>query len=211
MDKLNILRLDSNNLNELPCESLNQLPALDLLSVNNNSLSKMTEVSEDCLMNSKDLRVLHLRKNGLTEENLAWMNLGRFKKLTTLDLSENKFKRMPYTTFRNTKSIEKLKIELDETEFTKPSSNEEVAMPNLAYLDFSGSRINKLSNNSFKRVAPSVSNLILKDVTLKNIEPDAFVGLNNLNSVRYYQYFIVIFFFFQPFYFNFSWICLIIT
>lgn len=184
LDKLEVLRLDNNKLTQLPCESFMQMLSLTSLNLNSNFLSKNPDVSQDCLKNSMELSELHLQDNELAEDDLVWMNLEQFKKLSKLDLSKNKFSQIPYTALKGVRSMKSLKITIDQEEFTEPSLSADHALwPNLRYLDLSGSKIKTMVNNSFKSVSRNISDLILRDCHLKRVEPDAFGKLNNLISL----------------------------
>lgn len=182
LDKLEILRLDSNKLTQLPCDSLLEMMSLTSLNLNNNLLSKNPDISQDCLKNSMDLRELHLKGNEMSEETLEWMNMEQFKMLDKLDLSDNKFDRIPYKALKDLKSISFLKISIDEDLFSTPvlASDENSLWPRLKYLDLSGSSIKKIGNNSFELISTSLTELILKSSHLQVLEANAFNKLDNL-------------------------------
>lgn len=179
LDKLELLRLDHNKLNQLPCESFMEMLSLTSLNLNNNFLSKKPDVSQDCLKNSMELSELHLQANVLHEDNLEWMNLAQFKKLSKLDLSGNKFTKIPYHALAGIKSIKSLKITIDEREFTRPKATV-MLWPNLTFLDLSGSSIRSIGNRSFEFISTNLTELILRNCQIHVIEPDAFAKLNSL-------------------------------
>lgn len=176
------MRLDSNQLTQLPCDSLLEMMSLTSLNLNNNLLSKNPDISQDCLKNSMDLSELHLKGNEMSEETLEWMNMAQFKKLDKLDLSANNFDKIPYKALKGVKSMRSLKINVDEDLFSTPvlASGEKNLWPGLKYLDLSGSSIKKIENNSFKLISTSLTELILKNSHLQIIEADAFSKLDNL-------------------------------
>ena len=188
LDKLELLRLDHNKLNQLPCESFMEMLSLTSLNLNNNFLSKKPDVSQDCLKNSMELSELHLQANVLHEDNLEWMNLAQFKKLSKLDLSGNKFTKIPYHALAGIKSIKSLKITIDEREFTRPKATV-MLWPNLTFLDLSGSSIRSIGNRSFEFISTNLTELILRNCQIHVIEPDAFAKLNSLILVRFLNYF----------------------
>ena len=146
--------------------------SLTSLNLNNNYLSASTE---DCLKNSMELSEFHLKENNLNEETLEWWNLNQFKKLENLDLSDNKFDKIPYRALNGLNSIVSLKISIDE--FSKPV--EKKTWPTLKNLDLSGSKIKKIENSSFD-MFPNLTDLTLKDSHLQIVEADAFDKLDSL-------------------------------
>lgn len=182
LDKLEVLRLDSNKLTQLPCDSLLEMMSLTSLNLNNNILSKNPDISQDCLKNSMDLQELYLQANEMSEDSLEWMNMGQFKKLDKLDLSVNKFDRIPYKALNGLTSLRSLKISIDEVVFSTPvlGSGEKMLLPGLEYLDLTGSSIKKIGNNSFELISTNLMELILKSSHLQILEADAFNKLDNL-------------------------------
>ena len=111
----------------------------------------------------------------MNEETLEWWNLNQFKKLENLDLSDNKFDKIPYRALNGLNSIVSLKISIDE--FSKPV--EKKTWPTLKNLDLSGSKIKKIENSSFD-MFPNLTDLTLKDSHLQIVEADAFDKLDSL-------------------------------
>lgn len=183
LDKLELLRLDSNKLTTLPCESFMEMLSLTSLNLNNNFLSETKDVSQDCLKNSMELSDLHLQANGLNEDLLTWMGLAQFKKLKKLDISSNKFTEIPYSSLRDLKSITSLKVSINEKDFSKPTG-EQTLWPDLTYLDLSDSSIGHIGNCSFEFISTNINELILKGSEINEVDADAFGKLNNLILVR---------------------------
>lgn len=190
LDKLLTLRLDSNQLAELPCDSFALVPKLELLNLNNNNLHQRTDVSKNCFVNLKSLHSLFLNSNSLNEEDLIWFDLT--VGLQALDLSNNKFTRFPYTALRNVKDLTILRININETYFTPNTVDKsKVTWPNLSYLDLSNSNISFLTKDAFVGFSNELTDLILKNSRLKQVNPDAFNDLNHLNNVSFVSFLMI--------------------
>ncbi len=179
-----MLRLDSNRLIQLPCESFLEMLSLTSLNLNNNFLSKKPDVSQDCLKNCNELSELHLQHNELTENDLTWMNLAQFKKLKKLDLSANKFSNIPYATLKDLKNMTSLKITVNERKFSMPDSASKELWPKLVYLDLSGSTIGNIGSDSFELISTNLHELILQRSEIDEINADAFGKLDSLILVK---------------------------
>ena len=182
LTNLQILRLDSNELDELPCHSFDTLINLASLNLTNNLLSRQSHVSQNCLEHLSSLKELHFQSNGLTEENLLWIELDKLVDLERLDLSGNKLTKLPYSSLANLKRLVELKITIYEKNFT-PFNLSEILWPNLSSLDLSNSIITNIPSGSFKSVSNELNELSLKNCSVKNVDPDAFNRLNNLRHV----------------------------
>jgi Leucine-rich repeat (LRR) protein len=65
LNKLEQLRLDSNNLKKLPCESFLGLTSLKSLNLSSNNI-QIRSFSNKCIQDMKKLNFLSLNSNGLT-------------------------------------------------------------------------------------------------------------------------------------------------
>ena len=188
LDELTTLRLDSNQLNELPCESFKSLTSLETLNLNNNSLDKPNKIGKNCLNNLQNLTTLSMRSNSLKEENLNGIYFSELKSLQRLLINGNKFSKIPYDYLKDLQMLNVLRISINQERFASPSINlvklNSVLWPKLVNLDLTNSNISFLPKNSFSRISTELNDLILKNSAIKNIEKDAFADLKNLIFVN---------------------------
>jgi Leucine-rich repeat (LRR) protein len=180
LNKMQSLRLDSNDLKQMPCQSISQMTSLGVLNLNSNKIKQTSNVV--CLKNLNSLNQLHLSSNSLTNSDIEMIDFPA--NLEVLDLSNNLIDNFPDKLLQKVKNLNFLRIKIKQDKFMS-INQEEAAWSYMTHLDLTDSIIYQLPEKAFVNLSLIISDLILKNCHLNEIHPDAFFGLSSLFGVYF--------------------------
>lgn len=115
------------------------------------------------------------------DDDVLWMNFS--ENILILDLSNNNLNLFPYQALKTIKKLTYLRIQINESQFSKNQIVITEMWPTLTHLDLSNSNINSLPDKAFVGISTEISDLLLRNCSIRFIDRDAFYGLKNLITV----------------------------
>ncbi|CAL1529370.1 unnamed protein product [Lymnaea stagnalis] len=193
-NSLKILKLILPRVKDMPARLLNELKALEFLSLDAPSLSEFKLSNDSKLINLKDLEILRVSKldPDLLEElefleilklreisQVAELNLYNVPLLKELEVVHCSLLRIPSQWLSNATALETLNLSDDELTVIDPKDFSN--LKSLRHLVLSNNKLSKLPSFFLEPVKDSLQQLIIRHNQLKTLEHDA---ISNLSLVE---------------------------